>query len=54
VEPGDQRRVFVVLPNGYPLCVPSLAHAPAEARWWCREGDKEWQPLNGGGGDSTK
>jgi hypothetical protein len=43
---GDSRRLYVLLPNGRPIVVPSLSMAPAGVTAWCWEGDTCWRPLN--------
>jgi hypothetical protein len=46
-----ERPIWVLLPNGMPVQVPShsLAVVPTGALYWCREGDADWRPLPGAG-----
>jgi hypothetical protein len=44
---GGSNRVFVLLPDGRTLVVPSLSMAPVGATAWCREGDTCWRAING-------
>src|SRR6516165_1740906 len=43
----EGRKIFVLLPGGGMLPVPSLDMAPDDATAWCWEGDSFWTPMNG-------
>jgi hypothetical protein len=45
LDATNDRPVFAVLPGGRTIKVNSLFNMPADAVWWCREGDKEWQSV---------
>jgi hypothetical protein len=42
------RPVWILLPNGYPEKVYTPDRIPPTASFWCREGDRRWQPVQGG------
>jgi hypothetical protein len=44
---GRSDRLFVLLPDGRSVVVPSLNMAPPNATAWCLEGDTQWRAING-------
>jgi len=40
------KRLFVLLPDGGSIVVPSLSMAPTNATAWCREGDTRWRAIH--------
>ena len=43
---ADSRPVWIHYSNGYAEKVYTFDRIPPDATYWCREGDKEWQPLS--------
>jgi hypothetical protein len=44
---SGSNRLFVLLPDGGTVVVPSLSVAPPNATSWCREGDTCWRAIDG-------
>jgi hypothetical protein len=45
---GSTQPIWVLLPNGYPEKVYTPDRIPPTATFWCREGDRRWQPVRHG------